>query len=85
MAIKRSVPVYTLKDCDVASCVGDEFAYESYDELIPFVKKCINDKEYYESMKALSGDSYRKRYSINSLENVTAFCEAFTKQISGRN
>ena len=85
MAIKRGIPVYTLTDCDVASCVGAEFEHESYDELIPFVQKCLEDKGYYDEMCRLSQGNYNKRYKIDSLGNVSKFCEEFTKQISGCN
>ncbi len=82
MAIKRSVPVYTLKDCDVASVVGEEFVHDSYEELISFVRKLIDNKEFREQMRTLSGENFRKRYSINSIENIAVFCEKYTKHIS---
>ena len=74
MAIKRGVPVYTLGNCDVASCVGKEFEHGSYEELIPFVKRCTEDKEYYESLCDLAKENFRKKYHINSMENISAFC-----------
>ncbi len=83
MAIKRSVPVYTLRDCDVASCVGEESTYESYNELIPFVKRCVSDNAFFKEMCNRSGDSYTKRYRINSLENVRKFTEKYTEHIRG--
>lgn len=85
MAIKRGIPVYTLKDCDVASCVGKEFEHNSFDELIPFVRKCIDDIEYYDSMCSVSEGNYRKRYHIDSIGNIKAFCDRYREHISHHN
>ena len=81
MAIKRGIPVYTLKDCDVASCVGKEFEHDSFDELIPFVRKCIDDKEYYDNMCSVSKENYRRRYHIDSIGNISAFCDTYREHI----
>lgn len=85
MAIKRGVPVYTLKDCDVASCVGKEFEHDSFDELIPFVRKCIDDKDYYDNMRHVSEENYRKRYHIDSIGNIRAFCDRYKEYICDHN
>lgn len=82
MAIKRGIPVYTLKDCDVASCVGKEFEHDTYDELIPLVRKCIDNREYYNGMCTLSVGNFRNRYHVNSIENIRRFCERYREHIS---
>lgn len=79
MAIKRGVPVYTLGNCDVASCVGKEFVHESYEELIPFVVRCIEDEKYYKSLCDMAKENFKKNYYIDSMGNISAFCKKYTK------
>ncbi len=84
MAVKHSVPVYTLKECDVASCVGDDFSHDSYEELLPFVKRCVEEEDYYGSMRKKAKEAYLSIFGENSLENIKAFCATLTGYIDGK-
>ena len=78
MAVKRGIPVYTLNNCDVASCVGDEFSHDTYDELIPFIRRCIDEDGYFELMKKKAVEAYESIFGDDSCENIRVFCERLT-------
>ena len=83
MAIRFGVPVYTLDDCDVSSYVGDEFIHDSYDELIPFVKRCAQDTAFYERMQSKAKEYYDLTQNVDSLGNIRDFIERFSSVIKG--
>ncbi|MBO4910268.1 MAG: glycosyltransferase [Lachnospiraceae bacterium] len=81
MAIKRGVPVYTLKNCDVASCIGDAFSYDSYEHLIPFIMKCLKDTDYYGQMRKKALETYERTFGDKSQENIKDFCDKITEYL----
>ena len=78
MAVKRGIPVYSLNNCDVASCVGNDFSHDTYDELIPFIRRCIDEDGYYELMKKKAVEAYESIFGDDSCENIRVFCDRLT-------
>lgn len=83
MALKAGLPVLTLPNCDVASIVGKDFIYDSYDEFEEAIDRYVIDKDFYSLMKKKALDTYEKIEKIDSLGNIKRFTETIEKELKG--
>lgn len=76
IALSAGVPVLTLKFGDVYYNVGDEYAYDNYEQMICEIKRCSEDREYLQRKKEIA-----KKHPDNSEEQLITYVSNVLKQI----
>lgn len=80
LAILSGVPVISLKHCDVASAVGDEFTCDSLDDMMKMLERYYNDKEYMKKQIIIGKENAYKWIHVDGKDNFRRLCELIKKR-----
>jgi len=87
IAMEAGLPIVTLPDCDVSYRAGANFVVESYDEMVTYICKCVEDKLFFEEKRKMvkervAGDS--KERLVQYVKNMISIIESRCTKDNGK-